>query len=73
MTGAPGLAICVRAIAASASAWLSVSAPATVIGAIAPIRVNGVTIVNCPCRAKSISPRAIGTSIWRGEFVFTIV
>ena len=36
-------------------------------GAIAPARQNGVIIVICPARAKSIIPRAIGISSIRGE------
>jgi hypothetical protein len=60
-------------IAARHSAWLSVIAPATVIGAMAPISVKGVTMLSCPCRAKSISPCAIGMSSVRGLLVLMIV
>ena len=42
MTGAPGLTAWVRTIPASASAFCSASAPASVTGAIAPASVNGV-------------------------------
>ena len=44
-----------------------------VIGDIAPISVNGVTTSICPARAKSISPCAMGMSIWRGELVLMMV
>ena len=60
-------------MAPSASAWLSVSAPAIVTGAIAPIRQNGVTMQGWPLSAKSIRPCAIGMSIWRGELVLMTV
>jgi hypothetical protein len=43
-----GFASCVSVIAARHSAWLSVIAPATVIGAMAPISVKGVTIDKLP-------------------------
>ena len=43
---------------ASASACCSVSAPATVTGAIAPDSVNGVMTETCPARAKSMMPCA---------------
>ena len=42
MTGAPGRTTCVYAIPARASAFCRTSAPATVIGAMAPASVNGV-------------------------------
>src|SRR6202795_186188 len=58
--GAPGLTICARVRPASASACASVSAPAIVTGAIAPARVKGVMINNCPDLAKSMMPSAIG-------------
>ena len=64
---------CVKVIAAIASAWLNVIAPATVMGAIAPIKVNGVTMLTWPFLAKSINPCAIGISKVRGLFVFMIV
>ena len=58
---------------ARASACCSVSAPATVIGAMAPARQKGVMINTCPARAKSMMPCAIGMSSWRGELVLMTV
>ena len=71
--GAPERFSWVKTIADKASAWLSVMDPATVIGAIAPINVKGVTIHNWPWRAKSINPCAMGISNVRGLFVLIIV
>lgn len=60
------------------AAWITTVAPGRaswvrVIGAIAPISVNGVMIDIWPCRAKSISPCAIGISICHGELVLMMV
>ena len=43
ITGAPGFSNCTSAMPASASARVWVAVPATVTGAIAPARMNGVT------------------------------
>jgi hypothetical protein len=72
-TGAPGRTAWVSAIPASASACCSVSAPASVTGAIAPARVNGVTTATCPAAAKSIRPMHIGMSSCRGELLLITV
>ncbi len=58
---------------ASASAFCWASAPARVIGAIAPASVNGVTTTAWLCWANSMMPWAIGMSSRSGEFVFTTV
>ena len=49
ITGAPGLMICTNVMPASASAFCWASAPASVIGAIAPASVNGVTTIGWLC------------------------
>ena len=41
-TGAPGRISCVKALPAKASARVCAATPATVTGAIAPARMNGV-------------------------------
>src|ERR1700752_2937589 len=53
MTGAPGRTAWVSVMPNRASACASIKAPAMVMGAIAPARVNGVTITNCPLAANS--------------------
>ena len=58
---------------ASASAFCWASAPASVIGAIAPASVNGVTHVTWLRDAISMMPCDIGTSSVSGELVLTIV
>ena len=50
-TGAPGRQSWVKASPARPSARVWVSVPATVVGAIAPARMKGVTMVACPARA----------------------
>ncbi len=57
----------------SASAFCCASAPASVIGHIAPASVNGVTITGWPYSAISIRPSAIGPSTRSGELVLTTV
>jgi hypothetical protein len=59
-TGQPGLMYCSSAIAASASAIDSATAPAMVTGAIAPASVKGVTTTGWPRRASRIAPSSIG-------------
>src|SRR5580704_13131932 len=71
--GAPGLTICARVRPASASACARVKAPATVTGAIAPARVNGVMMSTWPAAAKSMMPSAMGMSSCKGEFVLMMV
>nr|WP_245491198.1 trimethylamine methyltransferase family protein [Mesorhizobium sp. M2A.F.Ca.ET.037.01.1.1] len=61
-SGAPGRTIWASVNPASASACCKVSAPATVIGAIAPARQKGVMIRTWPALAKSMMPCAIGIS-----------
>jgi hypothetical protein len=73
MTGAPGCTACARVMPARASACWRVSAPASVTGAIAPARVNGVTTESWPAAAKSISPMHMGMSSWRGELLLMTV
>ena len=68
-TGVPGRTIWHSTIPASASAFCRVSAPAIVVGAIAPSRVNGVTMTGWPTEASSIIPSDMFASSWRGEFV----
>ena len=58
---------------ASASAFCWTSAPATVIGAIAPASVNGVKITGWLWRAISITPSSIGPSYCSGELALTTV
>src|SRR6202050_144188 len=72
-TGAPGRTICDSTVPASASAWASVRAPATVTGAIAPARVNGVMMNTCPAAANSRMPLPIGMSSCSGELVLMMV
>src|ERR1700691_6518683 len=72
-TGAPGRTICDSTVPASASAWASVRAPATVTGAIAPARVNGVMMNTCPAAAHSRMPLPIGMSSCSGELVLMMV
>ena len=50
-TGAPGLTSCTKVMPARASARVWVATPATVTGAIAPARMNGLSIVACIERA----------------------
>ena len=49
--GAPGLTSWTNAIPASASARVWAATPATVTGAMAPARMNGLIIVACMLRA----------------------
>src|SRR3984957_17016668 len=72
-TGAPGRTICDSTVPASASAGASVSAPATVTGAIAPARVNGVMMNTCPAAANSRMPLPIGMSSCSGELGLMMV
>ncbi len=72
ITGAPGRTSCVSATPASTSAFISVSAPASVAGAIAPASVNGVTHTAWFASASSVRPSAIGMSRLSGELVLTI-
>jgi hypothetical protein len=67
------LAIWASAMPASASAFCWASAPARVIGAMAPASVKGVRIISCPARAKSMMPWHMGTSSWSGELALTTV
>ena len=71
--GAPGLTICASVRPARNSACASVSAPATVTGAMAPARVNGVMMSTWPAAAKSMMPSAIGMSSCSGELVLMMV
>ena len=57
--GAPGRTYWNKAIAESASAMDSVTAPDIVTGAIAPARVKGVTITGWPRRARRMAPSSI--------------
>ena len=68
MTGAPGRTICVRTMPASASAFCSTSAPASVTGAIAPASVNGVITMTWLRAENSRIPWHIGTSSRSGEW-----
>ena len=45
ITGAPGLMVCTKVIPPRASAFCCATAPASVMGAIAPASVNGVTTI----------------------------
>ena len=65
--GTPGLTHCSSTMAASPSATNWVTAPASVTGAIAPARVNGVTMVGWPRRARRIAPSSIGQSCLSGD------
>ncbi len=69
ITGVPGRIICASVMPNNASACASVSAPAMVIGAMAPARVNGVMITSWPLRANSMMPSVIGRSSCSGELV----
>ena len=62
-----------KVMPASASAFCWASAPASVIGAIAPASVNGVITIGWLCRANSIIPCDIGVSRRSGEFELTTV
>jgi hypothetical protein len=73
ITGQPGLTHWANAMPASASAFCCTSAPATVIGAMAPASVNGVITIGWLCRAISITPSSIGPSYCSGEFELTTV
>ena len=73
MTGAPGRTICARVMPKSASACARVSAPAMVIGAMAPASVKGVMITSCPFSANFRMPSVIGRSSCSGELVLQIV
>ena len=73
MTGAPGLTAWVRTIPASASAFCSARAPASVTGAIAPASVNGVMHTTWLCAANSMIPWSIGASRRSGELELTTV
>ena len=55
----------------SASAFCCASAPAKVIGLMAPAKVKGVTITHWPKRAMVMSPSSIGPSTRSGELVLT--
>ena len=73
MTGAPGRTTWVSTIPASASAFCSERAPASVTGAIAPASVNGVMHTIWPRRANSMIPWSIGASSRSGELELTTV
>ncbi len=73
MNGLPGRTICVSIRPTSASAFCWLSAPASVIGAIAPASVNGVTHTIWLRRDISMIPWLIGTSSVSGELVLMIV
>ena len=73
MTGAPGRTTWVRTIPASASAFCSASAPASVTGAIAPDSVNGVMHTTWLRSANAIIPWSIGASRRSGELELTTV
>ena len=65
-TGQPGAMYCNSAMADSASARLSATAPASVTGAMAPAKVKGVTITGWPRFASRIAPSSIGQSCFSG-------
>src|SRR4028119_98696 len=67
MQGQPGATHWNSAIADSASATESATAPAIVTGAIAPASVDGVTITACPRRPIRRHPPIIGWSGFRRE------
>ena len=67
ITGAPGRTTWVRVIPASASAFCSTSAPASVTGAIAPARVNGVMQMTWFRADISRMPWSIGVSSRSGD------
>jgi hypothetical protein len=71
--GAPGRVNCDSARQASASAFCSTRAPASVTGAMAPARVKGVTTQTWLRRAISMMPMAIGPSSLKGELVLITV
>src|SRR5579864_7746229 len=73
ITGAPAHTIWDSAMPNNASACASVRAPGIVIGAIAPARVNGVTIMSCACAAKVMMPSVMGTSSCSGELVLQML
>ena len=71
--GQPGLTHWNSAIADSASATDSATAPAIVTGAMAPASVNGVTITACPRRIIRRQPSIIGWSCFSGEVELMLV
>ena len=73
MKGLPGRTIWVNIRPTSASAFCCESAPASVIGAIAPASVNGVTQTAWLRLDISMMPWLIGTSRVSGELVLMIV
>ena len=66
-TGAPGRTTWVSVIPASASAFCSTSAPASVTGAIAPASVNGVMTTTWLRDDISRMPWSIGVSSRSGD------
>ena len=66
-TGAPGRTTWVITIPASASAFCSATAPASVTGAIAPASVNGVMTITWLRDENSMIPWSIGVSSRSGE------
>ena len=65
--GAPGLIYWARATTHKASAIDCATAPAIVTGAIAPAKVNGVTIRAWFFFANRIQPSSIGSSCFSGD------
>ena len=66
-TGAPARTICVNAMPASASAFCWATAPASVIGAIAPDSVKGVITITWLRDENSMMPCSIGRSRRNGD------
>ncbi|HEX6230654.1 MAG TPA: hypothetical protein VF029_02970 [Actinomycetota bacterium] len=69
--GVPGRTSCASAIPESASATCCARPPATLTGAVAPARRNGVTITGCPASAHAIRASVIRRSQTSGLFGFT--
>jgi hypothetical protein len=72
-TGEPGWTSWVKAMPASASACCCTSAPATVTGAIAPARVNGVITTAWLRDEYCRMPSSIGSSNRSGELALMMV
>ena len=73
IAGEPGRTSWVKAIPARASAFCCTTAPATVTGAIAPARVNGVTTTTWLRAEYCRIPSSMGVSRRSGELLFTMV